>query len=965
MSAAQPWPHAGVTSSDADLLERADELAELEDALESARAGAGRVVIVEGDPGIGKSRVLEAVRERAQEADMTVLSAWGLELERDFPFGVALRLLEPVLAGLDPAERRGLFTGPAAGAKVLLTGRTAVAPAGGADHRDVLVRALRQLTINLAGDGARARHRSLAVILDDAHWSDGDSLRFLAHLGAGVRALPIAIVVAARLHAPETPAVLSRGLAVAPQARVLRLRPLSDWAIEHLVQGTYPAADPAFVRACARITGGNPFYLRELLVSARADGIVASAEGAVSVEALVPESVVNSVLLRVARLPDPAPALASAVAVLGDGASLRRAAWLAGLEGEAAEHAADLLAAAHIVRPGEPLAFVHPLIGGAVHADLPALARSRAHRRAAELLDREGAPVETVAAHLLSCRPDGDRWVVNVLRLAARRAVARGEHALARRLLDRAVAESPPAELPPGLLVDRALAHAATGAPEAIAPVREALEVADPSRRVEVLRSHTRLLLARSEFAAAADAAHLALSEVGPDDPRAQELLVEVVAVARLGDTAPSKAVTARLAALLKEAEAGRMPSEPGLLALFAGTMLATHRPAREVERVARAALAGLPEDDGFYGIITGFAVVALISIGELSAASGTIDALLERARAAGSPITTGMASHWRSLLRYHQGDLAGTIAAGRQALEVAHAGWEGWVSPIVAHAYMDRGDLEAAAATLRSSEPSDPGRPEHSLARAARGRLAQCHGHPVAAMTELLAAGAEAERRGVAHMMIVPWRGAAAVAAGLAGEREQADDLAQTELAQARAIGVPRNLGIALRTAGVTRGGPEGLKWLREAVEVLDGSPAALERAHALVELGAALRRDRQLSTSRAPLHRGLELADSLDARPLAEHARHELRAAGGRRRPSGARPAPSALTPTEQRIAELAAGGLSTPEIARILYVTAKTVDWHLGNAYRKLTINSRRQLTQALSQQVDPRPRVSPTT
>jgi DNA-binding CsgD family transcriptional regulator len=412
------------------------------------------------------------------------------------------------------------------------------------------------------------------------------------------------------------------------------------------------------------------------------------------------------------------------------------------------------------------------------------------------------------------------------------------------------------------------------------------------------------------------------------------------------------------LATLFTDAEAGRMPSDPGLLALLAGAMLASSRSAREVEDVALVALSELPEDDGFYGILTGFAVVALISVGEVTVAGARIHATLDRARAAGAPITIGMAGHWLALLRYHQGDLAGSMAAGRQALEVTRAGWKGWVSPILAHTFMDQGELEAAAHALGPIELSDPARPEHALARAARARLAQLNGEPAVAMTELLAAGAQAERRGVAHLMMVPWRSAAALAAALAGEREKADGLAQDELDHARVIGVPRNLGIALRVAGVARGGPEGLAWLREAVEVLDASPAALERARALVDLGSALRRGGQLSISREPLHRGLELAETLGARPLAEYARHELRAAGGRLRSAGAGSIRSGLTPTEHRIAELAASGLSTPEIARSLYVTAKTVDWHLGNTYRKLSINSRRQLAEALGSDVDRR-------
>jgi DNA-binding CsgD family transcriptional regulator len=139
----------------------------------------------------------------------------------------------------------------------------------------------------------------------------------------------------------------------------------------------------------------------------------------------------------------------------------------------------------------------------------------------------------------------------------------------------------------------------------------------------------------------------------------------------------------------------------------------------------------------------------------------------------------------------------------------------------------------------------------------------------------------------------------------------------------------------------------------LRSAVEVLEGSPAQLELARALVDYGAALRRASHKVASRSPLRRGLELAASLGAKPLAQRAHDELRAAGGRRGAPRDKFGPGALTPAERRVAELAASGLSTPQLARRLHVSAKTVDWHLGHVYQKLGIGSRRQLQSSLAQ------------
>jgi DNA-binding NarL/FixJ family response regulator len=150
---------------------------------------------------------------------------------------------------------------------------------------------------------------------------------------------------------------------------------------------------------------------------------------------------------------------------------------------------------------------------------------------------------------------------------------------------------------------------------------------------------------------------------------------------------------------------------------------------------------------------------------------------------------------------------------------------------------------------------------------------------------------------------------------------------------------------------AGLLRGGDEGLELLREAAETLAQSPARLWRARALVDYGAALRRANRRRDCRAPLRDGLALAEECGATPLAERARRELAASGGRLPPrTGGRF--DELTPSELRVAGLAAEGLSNPEIAQRLFVTIKTVEMHLSNAYRKLSISSRRDLPAALA-------------
>lgn len=932
------------------LFERDHELAELGAALEASRTGTGRVVVIDGEAGVGKSRLLRVAGELAREAGMGVLSARGVAVERNFAFGVAIGLLEPFLSALDAAGRTAAFDGPAETAASLLGGRGPIALSDSLDRVYALVHGLRWLVVNLVAGAGGAPGGPLLVAVDDAQWSDMTSLRFLARLAVDIETLPVALVVAVRSGEPETPDVIDDLRAT---ARVLRPAALSEQAVTSLVGSVYPDAAPEFCRACARASAGNPFYLHALLASARADGVPATALGAGQVDGLVPASVLRSVLTRIARLPAGASLLACALAVLGDRAPLWRAGLLAGLDERAAEQAADALAGAHILLPGDPLTFVHPLIGAAIGDDMPAMARSRAHRRAAELLTVEGAPVEAIAAQLLACRPANDPAAVKTLRAAAEQAAGRGEHQAARRFLDRALAEPPPVKTRARVEVELALVEAATGAPDAVSRVAASLDLLDdPRQRAQTLQVLAWLLFTRSDFDGAADAARRAMRELDAADPLARELLIDQLLIAgSIPDVDPRAA--AQFAEVLQAARPGRLPTEPGLRALLAGWALRSGEPAARVRELAQAAIADRVDGDRFYGIATGIAVVALIHVDEFDLAEPPIDATLDRARRSGSLIGVGFASHWHAQLRYLQGSLADAIADANQTLEVCRAGWDvcvPWVAPILARAHVDGGDLDAAARALALCDDLDEARVEHAFALDARAHLALARTDPAAAIADFEAAGALAERHGISQPTMLPWRSQAALAAVALGDRERATGLAEAELARARKLGVRRTLGAALRAAGLAAG-DRGLPLLTEAVSVLERSPAALERARALADLGAAERRAGHRTAAREPLRRALTLADELGAAPLATTIADELHAAGGRRRPSRHHAGPLALTATERRVAQLAAQGLGTPQIAHTLYVAPKTVEWHLGHIYQKLAIHSRHQLPGAL--------------
>jgi DNA-binding NarL/FixJ family response regulator len=224
-----------------------------------------------------------------------------------------------------------------------------------------------------------------------------------------------------------------------------------------------------------------------------------------------------------------------------------------------------------------------------------------------------------------------------------------------------------------------------------------------------------------------------------------------------------------------------------------------------------------------------------------------------------------------------------------------------------------------------------------------ARGELDLIDGR----MDDAIAAADEVARRQgpITNPAWTPWRSLKARALDGLGRTDEAIALVREELEHARVWGAPETVGRTLRVLGtLERDG--GIDHLRESVELLAASPAKLELAKALAALGSSLRRARHPSDAREPLRQALELADQCSAGALAEHARAELYASGARPR-TDALSGVAALTASERRVAGLAVEGRTNRDIAQALFVTPKTVEVHLSNAYRKLGIRSRREL------------------
>ena len=486
------------------LVEREREVAALAALLDAAPSGEGRVAWIEGPAGIGKSTLLAEARRHAADAGARVLAARGSELEREFPFGVVRQLFEGLLA--DPALRERALGGAAAPA-------AAVFDAPGAGDGDVSFAALHGLfwvALNLASEGP------LFLAIDDLHWCDRPSLRFVAYLARRLEGQPILVAATVRTGEPGTDVALLGEIAQDPSTVAVRPVPLSADAVRELVRERLGAgAEEPFCAACHQATGGNPLFLRQLLTALEADHVRPDAEHAGVVLEIGPRAVSRTVIMRLARLSEDAIAVARAVAVLAESATLPAVAALSGLTEARVADATGMLSRAEILRREAPIGFVHALVRDAVYQELPLGERELQHERAARVLLDAGAPAEQVAAHLLSAPRRGQEWVAEQLREAGRGAVRRGAAESGVAHLQRALDEPAPAAWRPGLVLELGLAEVLTDGLAAAEHLTEAFETLDDDvPRALVAHALARALLFTGSPAEAAAFAELTASQL-------------------------------------------------------------------------------------------------------------------------------------------------------------------------------------------------------------------------------------------------------------------------------------------------------------------------------------------------------------------------------------------------------------------------------------------------------------------
>ena len=928
----------------------------MDELLAAGSASAGRLLLVEGHAGIGKSALLDATVARARAGAITVMRARASELESGFAFGIALQLFEPLLAGADDETHDRLLAGSAALAGPLLERPTSWGGDEADDRSYPVMHGLFWLLTNLAETGP------VLIVIDDAHWADRASLRLVLYLLQRLDQMAVSIVAARRLGEPGAPDDLLGQIAAHVSSRRVRPSALSRDGARQLVVAALPSADEAFADACWRMTEGNVFLLGELVGAVEAEGWNPDAQSAARIGTLAPEAVLRAVAVRLMRLSDDAAGVARAVAVLGDDAHLRHVAALTGREPDRVAAAADALAASEILRPvaSGPLRFAHPLLASAVYADVGTGERAALHRRAAEILREEDIAPERVAAHLLPSTGTGEAWVVEVLGEAAGRALTHGAPESAASYLRRALEEPPAPGARSAVLRQLGISEGASGLPSAVDRLQEALAAA----RDDADRALTLLALGRTLAFVGRNADALGALE----DAVAVDAEPSVTAQARAEAGALGALDRSRRAALLSAAGDQTIAPGTGATSPAQRALLATqcmHDALRGVPRddvvaTARQALAGdaLLSDPGAGGTVLFAISVALQSADELAWNDRVLTAAMTQSRAQGSMMAFATASLCRGASRWAQGRLADALADAEQALGAERYGWQQFLAGAygtVIGLHLDRGELEAATTCAgRHGAPpaADEGWATLAPWHEALGRLALVERRENDALAHF-----EAWRDVVVGIAspacFAGWRSASAYALMHLGRTDEARVLAAEELELARAYGAPRAISIALRALAHAEAHADltlSTARLEEAVVIVAPSEARLEHCRAQLDLGTVLRRAGRRSDAGRALGEALELARACGARLAEERALEELEVAGSRVQ-RAARRGVDALSPSERRVVALAIEGLSNRQIAEALFVTRKAVEWHLGNAYRKLDVRSRRELPAAL--------------
>jgi DNA-binding CsgD family transcriptional regulator len=927
------------------LRDRDEELLVIQGVLDSAAAGAGQSLIAYGGAGSGKTTLLSEAATRAGARGFLVLRARGSYLEHDLQFGLVGRLFDSVMPQLQEVERSRLradlqpLTVPAnrgAPGPEWTPGITAT-------NLETLHAALSRL---ITGESAAP----LLLLIDNLHWADVASLRWLASLPERSEHLPVAMLasVCGGLSGTD-PGLLSE--IIFTSSYRLRLAALGLEATAAILSerlGIPP--HPAFVAASLQATGGNPLLLVALARRLVELGTVPDAESADALATVVLDSLALSLQVRLRRISSHALAVFRAIAVFDGEATHDRIARLTGIDvKDVANSTVAMTQMGLLVNSQVKLAFAQPLLRNAVMHEYTFTALREVHGQAARLLQLEGEPATAVCEHLLASGPLAERWVPSMLRSAARQCLL-SEPQIAQLYLRRALVEPLPDELRAAVLADLAIACSRTD----LASTSRSLAEAGALRSGYDLRTQVTpdvfdlMILCGQENQVADLIDSYADSPTEPLDshllPRLAVLgsgrpgrsLPDSDHLGRLRTAEPDSALPRALMAF-REISGGDLPTALAL----AGSVM---------ERAMST-----PEDQLAWIV----AARVFSAAGQPTAALAYCDATINTARRWMHQPLLALARSTRSSISRALGNLttAGQDArAGLEGLLACRVSRRGgvavWLLAVLVLILTDCDRTEEATETLELAELTGTVPEGRSGAELlfARGRLRVATGQLVDGVNDLIAGGERFTAHGVHNPALAPWRSAVALPLQQLGQVDAARRYATQEVELARRWGAPEPLANALRVLALLDEGPRSLTLLEESLILLQPSGERLALARSLLDYGSRLLHDQQTANARQTLRDACRLAEEIESPDLVRRSRSELAAAGGRLRRSP-RNGIGSLTDSERKVISLAANRKTNRVIAQMLFVQQRTVEIHLTNAYRKLGIEGRSQLPAAL--------------
>ena len=933
------------------LLERDGEVSELAGAVRAAAAGNGQVISIVGSAGLGKTSLLGVAEKLAKETGFIIARAVGSELERDLGWGLAADLLDQLLERVGADERTGVLSGRAAPAELVLVGD------GEHDGASLPAGKVAAITVALTLAVQRlASEHPLALLVDDAHWADVPSLRWLCHLAVRIHECELLVIVGFRGEELDAPRDLLGELESAPA--VLHLVPLSPVATAALV--TPGDANAPASSAVHLATGGNPFLIDQLLRH-----LGGPPRSAAEVEQARPERLARVTEARLARLGEDAEELARAVAVLGVASSISRAARVAGLSSPAAATAAERLSAAGIFADRLPLEFEHPLLLKIVRESIRAARIDSLRRRAAQVLADDGADLTQAAVHLLSAEPVGEPWAGELLARAGQRAFDRAAHESAAAFLQRALGEPMSDARRNEVMLDLGRALLMSGSDGGLDALRDALTgMQDPDRRAHVALEVGDAFVTADRLTEGISFYDRVLAEA----TAGTELRAAVLArraLTFLGSRFDPTLVLTTVTDALQAIEQVPATGDRAALSLKAIVLLWTGTPAPACAPELEKALAGRPVGDRSaleWSLDLAWLAAGLAWCDCYERRDAFLDELIQRARKRGASLDLALGAAWRSYGRMRKGEIAEAwedIQLARAVLNELDDQHHMVVSAFSLDPLIERAQLNEAERLLAELPPpaGDDDIAYYGLIDA-RSRLHIARHRLQEARRDLELLRDEMASRLFKCPGALCWRPQLVTVLQLLGEQSAARALADEGLEDAKKFDAPRALAQALVAAAATRPPEEAADLLEEAVWVLDPPEPARKRPEARLDLaraevacGALSRRRGLRSDALTHLRRGLSLASACGASALASQAIAELHIAGARPRRSRY-DGPEALTAAERRVAELAVAGAGNREIAERLVVTRRTVETHLTSTYRKLGITGREALAEHLS-------------